>query len=57
MSTPVAAPAPATPEPSKKPEPKFMLEGRALTQPEYDAEFAKISAAAKNHKPSESAKD
>lgn len=41
----------AAPEPAPKPEPKFSLDGKALTQAEYDAEFAKLSQAARAPKP------
>jgi hypothetical protein len=40
--------APAAPEPKPQPKPvMFMLGGKALTQAEYDAEFARMSAAAR----------
>lgn len=51
MTTPTAVAAPAAPEPT--PEPKFALNGKALTREEYDREFAKLAAAARNPKPAE----
>ena len=40
--------APAAPEPKPQPKPvMFMLGGKALTQAEYDTEFARMSAAAR----------
>jgi hypothetical protein len=57
MSTKPAAPAPATPEPAPAAppigfvEPKFKLGERVLSRADYDAEFAKIQAAARVGKP------